>query len=149
MAMLKQQIYADIVPAMKNKEQVKLDALRMLKSEIMKFEVSGAKKEANDEEVVKIIKKLIKQRQDSASQFEAAGRTESAEKEKQEILFLEIYLPAQMSEGDIEKIILTSIAETGFKSKSDFGKIMGVVMQKTTGNADGALVKDLLQKHLV
>lgn len=146
--MLKEKIYADIVPAMKARETIKLDALRMLKAEIMKFEVSGADKVADDAEVIKIIKKLIKQRQDSASQFDAVGRSEDADKEKEEITYLEIYLPAQMPESEIEKIIIASIEETGFNSKSDFGKIMGVVMQKVGDNSDGNTVRTLLQKHL-
>lgn len=146
--MLKQQIYTDLVAAMKAKETVKLDTLRMLKASIMKFEVAGVKTDAQDDDVIKIIKREIKQRQDSAEQFQAVGRLEDAQKEKQEMEILMAYLPAQMSEMEVQKLIENLILETGFKSKSDFGKIMGIVMQKVAGNADGAMVKNLLQNSL-
>lgn len=146
--LLKQQIYTDLVTAMKAKEELKLSTLRMLKAEIMKFEVSGVKKEANDEEVLKIIKKAVKQRQDSANQFEAAGRADDANKEKAEQVILEFYLPAQMPVEEIEKMVDAVIAETGFSAKADFGKVMGMVMQKTEGNADGGAVKEILQLKL-
>lgn len=146
---LKQQIYADVITAMKAKESLKLDTLRMLKAAIMKFEVAGAKKEARDEDVLKIIKREIKQRQDSMAQFEAVGRSADAEKEKAEAQVLSLYLPEEMPAEAVRKIVLDSIQETGFKSKSDFGKIMGVVMQKVGGNADGNLVRTILQESLI
>lgn len=145
---LKQQIYTDLVVAMKAKEELRLSTLRMLKAEIMKFEVSGVKKEADDGEVLKIIKKSVKQRQDSANQFEAAGRTDDSAKEKAEQAILELYLPAQMSIDEIGKIVDTVIAENGFSTKADFGKVMGMVMQKTAGNADGGIVKEIIQLKL-
>ncbi len=146
--MLKEKIYADLVTAMKNKENLKLETLRGVKAEIMKFEVSGANKEADDEEVKKILKKLIKQRNDSAAQFKSAGRTENAEKELAEKAILENYLPDQMSPEEVEKVVDELITETGFASKGDFGKLMGPVMQKIAGNAEGNLVKTVLQKKL-
>ena len=146
--MLKEKIYADLITAMKAKETLKLETLRGVKAEIMKFEVSGADKVVDDAEVIKIIKKLIKQRQDSATQFEAAGRDDSAKKELAEKELLEVYLPEQMSAKEVEKIIDEIITETGLNSKGDFGKLMGSVMQKTGGNADGNIVKSLLQKKL-
>lgn len=145
---LKEQIYADLIAAMKAKEALKLETIRGVKAEIMKFEVSGADKVADDIEVTKILKKLIKQRQDAAEQFQMAGRAESAEKELAEKEVLEKYLPEQMSVAEIEKIVLELIQETGFNSKSDFGKLMAPVMQKVAGKADGNTVKDVIQKHL-
>ena len=145
---LKQQIYSDLIAAMKAKETVKLETLRSAKAEIMKFEVSGAKKEADDVEVTKILKKLIKQRQDSAEQFKTAGRPENAQKELDEKSVLEVYLSEQMPAEEIEKIVDELIEETGFNSRGDFGKLMGPVMQKVEGRADGNVVKEVLQKKL-
>lgn len=147
--MLKQQIYADLISAMKAKDQLKLDTLRMLKAAIMKFEVSGTKKEAQDEEIVKIIKKEIKQRQEASVQFANAGRTDDAEKEKNEGAVLAVYLPEQMNLDEINLVIDTVIKETGCNSRSDFGKIMGLVMQKVAGKADGVEVKSCLENKLV
>lgn len=146
--MLKQQIQKDLITAMKAKETMKLETLRGVKAEIMKYEVSGADKEADDKEVLKILKKLIKQRQDSANQFNDAGRSESAEKELAEKAILEVYLPEQMPVAEIEKIVTGVIAETGFTSKGDFGKLMGPVMQKVGDKADGSVVREVLQKNL-
>ena len=145
---LKQQIYSDLIAAMKAKETVKLETLRSAKAEIMKFEVSGANKEADDVEVTKILKKLIKQRQDSAEQFKTAGRPENAQKELDEKSVLEVYLSEQMPAEEIEKIVDELIEETGFNSRGDFGKLMGPVMQKVEGRADGNVVKEVLQKKL-
>jgi len=146
--LLKDKIYADLVAAMKPKEALKLETLRGLKAEIMKYEVSGADKVADDSQVLKILKKQVKQRQDSASQFANAGRLEDAEKENTEKEILEAYLPKQMSEAEIEKIVDALIAETGFTGKGDFGKLMGPIMQKVGNSADGNIVKEILQSKL-
>lgn len=145
---LKEQIQEDLTNAMKAKEEVKVSALRMLKSEIMKFEVSGAKKEAKDEDIITIIQKQVKQRKDSEEQFRNGGREEMADKEAAESKILEAYLPEQMSEEEVKEIVQATIQEVGATSKADMGKIMGAVMPKVKGKADGKMINKLVMDLL-
>ena len=144
---LKEQVIADLTAAMKAGEEIKKDALRMLKAEIMKEEVAGsAKRELEEGEVLKLVKKLIKQRKDSVEQFEKGGRTEMAEKEKAEIVILEAYLPEQMSEEKIAEIVAAKKAELGVDDKSKMGMLIGAVMKEVGDSADGGTVKQAVEK---
>lgn len=145
---LKSQIQEDLTNAMKAKEEIKLSALRMLKADIMKFEVSGAKKEATDEDIITIIQKQVKQRKDSEQQFRDGDREEMADKEAKEATILSEYLPEQMSEEDVRKIVQETIREVGATSKADMGKIMGAVMPKVKGKADGKIINKLVMELL-
>ncbi len=145
---LKEQIQEDLTNAMKARDELKVGALRMLKAEIMKFEVSGIKKEANDEEVVNIIQKQVKQRKDSEEQFRAGGRPEMADKEAAESKILESYLPEQMSEDEVREVIKATIQEVGATSKADMGKVMGAVMPKVKGKADGKIINQIVMELL-
>jgi len=145
---LKEQIQKDLLGAMKAGDAVKKDALRMLKAAIMKWEVSGEKKEAKDEDIIPILKKEIKQRQDAAEQFEKGNRPEQAEKEKAEQKILKAYLPEQMPEEEVEKIVKETIEQTGASGPQDFGKVMGAVMGKIKDQADGNVVNQLVKKLL-
>jgi uncharacterized protein len=146
---LKEQVQKDMIEAMKAKEEIRLGALRMLKAEIMKFEVSGTeKKEAKDEDVIQLIGKQVKQRDDAAQQYKAGNRPELAEKEEKEAEILKKYLPAQMSEAEVKKIIEDTIKELGATSKADLGKVMSAIMPKVKGKADGKLINQLVQQLL-
>jgi len=146
---LKQQIQTEMMEAMKVKDELRVGVLRMLKAAILKFEVAGSeKKDATDEEVLQIINKEIKQRRDSAAQFKEGNRFESAEKEEKEIEVLLAYMPPQMSEDELKKVITEVIAEVGAKSKQDMGRVMGTVMDKVKGQADGGMVKDIVASLL-
>ncbi|MFA6550754.1 MAG: GatB/YqeY domain-containing protein [Candidatus Gracilibacteria bacterium] len=145
---LKAKIQEDLITAMKAKEQAKMDALRMLKTAIMKFETSGEAKEATDEEILQMVQKEIKQRQDSVEQYEKGGRPELAAKEKEEIAFLKTYLPPQLSEEEIKKIVEDTIKEAGVTSKQEMGKLMGALMPKVKGKADGKLVSQIVNQLL-
>lgn len=147
--MLREKINQDLVAAMKGKEEMKVSALRMLKSAIMKFEVSGTeKKEANDEEVLQIIGKEVKQRKDSIDAYGKGGRADLAQKEKEEMALLQTYLPAQMSDEELLATVKEVVAQTGASSKTDFGKVMGALMGKVKGKADGQRVKAAVDKVL-
>ena len=147
--LLKEQIQKDMIEAMKAKEEIRLGALRMLKAEIMKFEVSGSeKKEAKDEDVLQLIGKQIKQRDDAAEQYKKGNRPELAEKEEKEAEILKKYLPAQMSEAEVKKIIEDTIKELGATSKADLGKVMGAIMPKVKGKADGKLINQIVGQLL-
>ncbi|MFH0820968.1 MAG: GatB/YqeY domain-containing protein [Candidatus Peregrinibacteria bacterium] len=145
---LKEKIIADLTAAMKAREELKTSTIRMLKAEIMKFEVSGVDKVATDEVVVDLIKKGIKQRREASEGFTKGGNQASSEKELAEIKILEVYLPAQMNEDALKEIVKQVIAEMK-ATPADFGKVMGAVMGKVKGKADGNLVskavKELLQ----
>ncbi len=120
----------------------------MLKTAIMKLETAGEAKTANDEEVIQLVNKEIKQRKDSIEQFEKGNRPELAAKEKAEMAFLEKYMPAQMSEDEIKAVIKEGMAATGASTKADLGKLMGAIMPKVKGKADGGLVNRLVQSML-
>jgi uncharacterized protein len=145
--MLKEQIIKDLTSAMKAKDELALSTFRMLKAEIMKYEVSGADMKATDEVVVDLVKKLIKQRRESAESFEKGNRPELAKKELDEIKILEKYMPEQMSEDQIGEIVKQTISEMS-ATKSDFGKVMGTVMGKCKGKADGNVVNKLVKELL-
>lgn len=145
---LKHQIQADMMEAMKSHNDVKVSALRMLKAAILKYEVSGDRKEASDDDVLNIIGKEIKSRRDSIEQFKAGNRPEMAEKEEKEIAVLLEYMPPQMSEEEVTKIAVQVVDEMGAKSKADMGKVMGAVMNKVKGMADGNLVKKIVTSLL-
>ena len=143
---LKEQIVTDMTAAMKARAP-ELDTLRMLKADIMKYEVSGADKETTDEVVLDIIKRSIKQRKEAAEGFEKGGNTQSMQKELDEIKILEEYMPEQMSEDEVKKIVQETIDQMG-AGPADFGKVMGAVMGKVKGQADGGLVNMLVKELL-
>jgi uncharacterized protein YqeY len=145
---LKQKIQEDLTAAMKAKNELKVSTLRMLKAAILNFEVSGERKEATDEDILTVISREIKQRRDSAEQFKAGNRFEQAEKEEQEIKVLQEFLPPQMTEQEITNLAKEAIAATGAHAKSDIGKVMGVLMPKVKGKADGALVNKVVASLL-
>lgn len=142
---LKNQIQQDMLASMKAQDEIRLSALRMLKAAILKWEVSGSeKKEATDEDVLQIINKEVKQRKDSIEQFKNGNRPELAEKEEKEMVILQAYLPAQLTEAEILNLAKDAVAESGAASKADIGKVMGKLMPKVKGRADGALVNKVV-----
>lgn len=145
---LKETIQKDLIEAMKSKNEAGVSAIRMLKTAIMKFETAGEAKQATDEEVLQMVGKEIKQRKDSIEQFEKGNRPDLAVKEKAELEFLQKYMPAQLSEAEITAIIKDAIAATGATSKADMGRVMGAIMPKVKGKADGGLVNKLVQTML-
>lgn len=145
---LKEQIQNDLTQAMKAQEEIKLSTLRMLKAEIMKYEVSGADKEATDEVVTSLIQKQVKQRKDSEEQFRKGDRIEMADKEAEEAKILQAYLPEQMGEDEIRTIVKEGIASSGAAGKADMGKVMGAIMPKLKGKADGKLVNQIVMELL-
>ena len=133
---------------MKGKDEVATSAIRLLKTAIMRFETTGEQKVASDAEVIQLVGKEIKQRKDSIEQFEKGNRPELAAKEKAELTVLEKYLPAQLSEDEVRAIVKEVIASTGASSKADLGKVMGALMPKTKGKADGGMVNKIVQELL-
>ncbi len=146
---LEKLIQADMVAAMKAKETVKLASLRAIKAAIMLAKTAeGATGEVDDAGIVKIIQKLVKQRKESAQQYNDAGRPELAENELAEAAAMEIYLPKQLSEAEVEEQLKAIIAEVGATKPSDMGKVMGVATKKLAGLAEGRLISTLVKKLL-
>jgi uncharacterized protein YqeY len=144
---LKNRIVEELTDAMKNSRELEKEVLRMLKAEIMKAEVAGSEKvELEDSAILKIIKRMVKQRRDSIEQFEKGGRAEMAANEKAEIEILEKYLPAQMGEDEIVKIVVAKKAELDISDKSKMGQLIGAVMKEVGDSADGSIVKIAVEK---
>lgn len=146
--MLKDQIQQDIIAAMKAKDELKKNALKMIKAEIMKLEVSGANIVADDQKVIAILQRAVKQRKEAEKGFLQGGNEPMALKEAKEAEIYAEYLPKQMSEEDIKKIVEKTISEIGAEGPSDMGKVMGVLMPKVKGKANGDLVKQVVQTCL-
>jgi uncharacterized protein YqeY len=147
---LKQQIISDLKDAMKAGQAKKRDTLRMLDSAIKNTEIEKKKREEglNDEEVLEVISKAVKQRQDSIRQFTEGGRADLAEGEKEELEILMPYLPAQLSEDEIRLAVREVISAMETASPAELGKIMGQVMVKVKGKADGNIVRAIVQEEL-
>lgn len=145
---LKEQLFADLKTAMKEKDTLKKDTVQLIRSGILQYEKDN-KVELDDEGVMDIISKQLKSRRDSLPDFLKSGREDLIEKLNKEIEILLGYLPEQLSEDEIQKIVEEAIAATGAASVKEMGKVMGMVNPKLKGRADmkvvGALVKKLLQ----
>jgi len=148
--MTKQQLKEELKQSMLAKNAEKTSTLRMAISALGYYEIEkgGAEYEATEEDVQTVIQKQAKQRRDSIEQFKAANRPELVEKETRELELLENFLPKQMDEEEIQKLVDEAIAQTGATSASDMGKIMGVLMPKVKGKADGGLVSKLVNVRL-
>ena len=144
---LKEQLFADLKTAMKEKDTLKKDTVQLIRSGILQFEKDN-KVELDDEGVLDIITKQLKSRRDSLPDYQKSGREDLIEKLNKEIEILLGYLPEQLSEEEIAKIVEEAIAATGAASVKEMGKVMGIVNPKVKGRADmkvvGALVKKLL-----
>ncbi|MEK7133883.1 MAG: GatB/YqeY domain-containing protein [Patescibacteria group bacterium] len=149
--MLTQKIRADMTAAMKAKDGLKRDTLRGALSAFTNELVAKGRKpteEMSDAEAVVVLKRLAKQRKDSAEQFAAGGRPELAEKESNELKVIEEYLPRTAGHDEIEKVARAKMAELGVTDASGAGKLMGVVMKEFAGGADGSDVKEVVQNIL-
>ena len=147
---LSQRIDSDLKEAMRAKDTTKLGVLRMLKSALKYAAIakSGAEAELNDAEVAQVIRKQAKQRQDSIESFEKGGRSELAEKERQELSILNAYLPQAMSPEEVSRIVRESIDEVGATSKAQMGAVMKALQSKVAGRVDGKTLSAEVQKQL-
>jgi len=147
---LSQQVNDAMKDAMKARDTAALNVLRALKSAIKNtaIEKHGADSDLDDPEVMAVVRKQIKQRQDSLESFEKAGRDDLAATEKAEMEVLAKFLPAGLSESEIEAIVESAIAETGATSKKDMGQVMKLVQEKAAGRADGKALSQAVMKRL-
>ena len=147
---LKEKILNDLKQAMQSGDAKKGDTLRMLTSAIKDEEIKQQKREQglNNDEVISVVARSLKQRKDSITEYEKGGREDLAEIEKQEIKILQIYMPEQLSIEIVQEEVKKIIQDLGAISKADFGKVMGTAMAKLKGKADGQIVKQAVEKEL-
>jgi uncharacterized protein YqeY len=145
---LKEQILADIKEAMKNKEADRLSAIRMLQAAVKNKEIELRPNAITDQDVMAVIKKATKQRKEAIEQYANAGRQDLADKEQFELSVLETYLPAQLDQAQVEKIVADVIAQLGAKSMKDMGGVMKEVQARTQGQADGKMVSEIVKSKL-
>ena len=145
---LKAQIVSDLTASMKAQDAARTSTLRMVKAGIMNREIEKGG-ELNDEEMVKLLRSMVKQRRDSIEQYEKGGRTDLAGKEQAEIDVIDAYLPQAASQDEIDKAVAEAIAETGATSMKDMGKVMKAAQARLVGkNADGRAVSDAVKAKL-
>jgi uncharacterized protein YqeY len=145
--MLKTRIQDDIKAAMKAKEKARLATLRLISAAIKQREVDE-RTELDDTQVLAVLEKMIKQRRDSITQYQSAGRQELAEQEQSEIAIIEAYMPEGLSDEEIAAMIEAAISETGAASMRDMGKVMGLLKPKMQGRADIGKVSGLVKQKL-
>lgn len=149
-SMLKQQLKDQLKESMLAKDELRTQVLRFILSGITYYEINkgGAGYEATNEDVLAVIEKEVKQRKDSIEQFKTANRTDLVDKEAAELAILQTYLPEQMNEEEVKKLVDEAVATSGATTPQDMGKVMGILMPKVKGKADGSLVSKLVQKAL-
>ena len=141
---------SDLKDAMKARNTVALTTLRALKTALTNAAIESGNKDnvVSDADALALVRKQIKQRNDSIEQFQSAGRAELADNEKAEIVVLEKYLPAALSAEEVSAIVADAISETGASSRADMGKVMKIVQEKVAGRADGKALSQEVMKHL-
>lgn len=146
---LTEQINNDIKDAMRAREKSKLEALRAVKSALLLAATSsGADAELSEEDGIKLLQKQVKQRKEAADAYNSQGRKDLAQDELDQAAYIEVYLPAQMSEEDVRSIIEGIVTQTGAKSMKDMGKVMGMASGKLAGKADNKLVSQIVKSLL-
>ena len=147
---LQEDIMTAMKVAMKDKDQTALAALRAIKSEILLAQTeTGSHEELTKEKEIKILSKLVKQRKDSALIYEQQNRNDLAEPELAQAEIISKFLPAQLSEAEIEKVVLDTITKIGAQGMKDMGKVMGIVSQELAGKADGKTISTIVKNKLV
>ena len=146
---LKTQLMDDMKAAMKAKEagKQKLAVIRMVRSAIRQAEIDG-RKELNDNDIIALISKEVKMRKDSIDEFEKGGRQDLVDQTQAEIAVLMPYLPEQLSEDEVKALVQEAISVTGATTPKDMGKVMGVLMPKVKGRADGKMVNTIVKELL-
>ena len=145
---LEEQLMADLKEAMKAKDQASLRAIRAAKAAILLFKTDGSGKELDDAAAIKLVQKLVKQRQDSLDIFEKQGREDLAVVEREEIEVLKRYLPKALSEDELRAVLSEIISESGAQGMKDMGRIMGLANAKLAGKADGRTISTIVKELL-
>ncbi|MBX2987884.1 MAG: GatB/YqeY domain-containing protein [Bdellovibrionaceae bacterium] len=145
---LRDQLMTDVKNAMKEKDSLKLNTLRFLQAAIKNREIEMRPNPINSDEIMGVIKKLVKQRKESIEQYQNGGRQDLADQENAELKILEAYLPAQLGRDQVEKIVAEVIAALGAKTVKDMGPVMKEVQARTAGAADNKMVSEVVRGKL-
>ncbi len=144
---LKERLQEDLKSSMKNKETVKKSVITLIRASIKQFEVDN-RVELDDDGIIDVISKQLKQRNDALEEFKKANRDDLVSETEAEIKVLKEYLPQQLSEEELNEIVISTISEVGATSMKDMKKIMTSIMPKVKGRADGKLINELVKKNL-
>lgn len=145
---IQSQVMDQMKAAMKSKDKVALESLRALKSAFLLANTSGGNVDLSEEDEIKIVQKLVKQRKDSAEIFNGQGRTDLAEPELAQSAILEQFLPVQMTEDELKEAVSAIVAQTGASSMKDMGKVMGMASKQLAGKADGKAISSVVKELL-
>jgi uncharacterized protein YqeY len=145
---LRDQVMSDVKTAMKEKDQAKLNTLRFLQSAIKNREIEVRPNAITADDVLSVLKKLVKQRKESIEQYQAGGRQDLVDAETAELKILEAYLPAQMGRDQIEKLVVEVIAALSAKTVKDMGPVMKEVIARSQGTADNKMVSEVIRAKL-
>lgn len=145
---IKEQLTADMKEAMKSHDKDRLSVIRFVRGAIRQAEIDGGHKELSDEDVIGVISKEVKMRKDSIEEFKKGGREDLVAKTQAEIDVLMPYLPAQLSEDEIRAFVKEAVEKTGASTPKDMGKVMGMLMPKVKGRADGKMVNTIVRSML-
>lgn len=144
---LKERLANDLKEAMKTKDSLRKNVITLIRSDIKQIEVDK-RIELQEQEIMEVISRQLKQRKDALEEFEKGGREDLIEETKKEIQYLLEYLPEQLSEEEVRNIVIDTISETGANSMKDMGKVMAAVIPKVKGRADGKLVNQIVRQQL-
>ncbi len=145
---IREKIMADVKSAMVSRDTLKLNTLRFLQSAIKNKEIELRPNPISLEDVMTVIKKIVKQRKESIEQFSTAGRQDLVDQEAAELKIMETYMPAQMSKDQVEKLVSEVIASTGAKSIKDMGSVMKEAQARSGGLADGKMMSEIIKAKL-
>lgn len=148
---IKEAILNDLKTSMKEKDSDRTMVLRSIKAKILEKEISersGGESTLSDEQIVEVLMKAAKQRKESIEQFEAGGRSDLVEKEKKELGIIEKYLPEMMSEDEVREAVKQQIEKMGASTMADMGKVMGAIMARLKGKAEGSLISSIVKDEL-
>lgn len=145
---LELKINEDIKQAMRDKNKLRLEALRAIKSEVLLAKTSKSGDSFSEEDEIKLLQKMVKQRKDSAQIYKDQGREDLADPELAQVEIIQDFLPAQMSEAELEEAVKAIIAQTGASSMADMGKVMGIASKQLAGKSDGKSISAMVKKLL-
>lgn len=145
---LQQKVMEQMKAAMKSKDSVALESLRAIKSALLLEQTSGNGGELTEDDEIKLVQKLVKQRKDSAAIFQEQGRNDLAEPELAQVAVIEQFLPEQLTEEEIEKVVVQTIDAIGAEGMKDMGKVMGIVSKELAGQADGKTISTIVKQKL-
>ncbi|AFS00188.1 GatB/YqeY domain-containing protein [Lentilactobacillus buchneri] len=141
-------LLSDMKDAMKARDKVRLGVIRGIKAQVMNAKVADGNHDLTEDQINDIIMKEIKQQKESLEEFQKADRKDLAEEQEAKLKIAEEYAPKQLSEAEVEKIVQETISQVGAESMADFGKVMGAIMPKVKGQADGSVINKLVKQQL-